>query len=339
MNALEKPRESRHALARFDCGAKAREARTDLRLLATTRVDRRAVGVAIVIHRLPQQRDLDHARVDQALALINDRIRGTMHFGASGVGHDAVGAELVAATSDADIGAARRGVGTAWIKGARKIEELELIVGRSQRGASTTLVAREREPFLARNSFGPTHIVDERGEPIEFAWTAQEINLRIAAQHVRAVALGHATEHAEDHRLARFLALGDKAKTRIRLVFSLFPHRAGVVEHDVGARVILDELVTQTLEMPTHEFAVELIHLAAEGFEIDRRVGAADRCRAVTHEPCSVAEDRAATSPQRASILPIIRHASVFSRRRSCSARAPRHGSRDGELSGPECAA
>jgi hypothetical protein len=32
------------------------------------------VGIAEVVHRLPEQGDFDHASIDQALALVDDRV-------------------------------------------------------------------------------------------------------------------------------------------------------------------------------------------------------------------------------------------------------------------------
>jgi hypothetical protein len=73
--------------------------------------DRRAVLEAVVVDRLPEQRDLDHARVGEPLALVDDVVGRAVHLGAARERHDAVGAELVAAPGDADVAPTRRGVG------------------------------------------------------------------------------------------------------------------------------------------------------------------------------------------------------------------------------------
>src|SRR5262249_20409424 len=69
-----------------------------------------AVLEAVVVDGLAQEGDLDDAGVGQALALVDDVVGGAVDLGAAGEGDDAVGAELVAAARDADVGGALGGV-------------------------------------------------------------------------------------------------------------------------------------------------------------------------------------------------------------------------------------
>ena len=215
--------------------------------------------------------DLLHRIHEEVPALLDDVIRRAMNLGAAGVGNHAVGAELVAATGDAHIRRTPFRPGRRRVERPRQVEELEVVVGRRERGRTARLAAREGDPFLAARSLGAADIVDEGGEAVEFAGAAQEVDLRESAEHVGAVALGHAAEHAEDDALARLLAQAHEAETRICLVFRLFPHRAGVVEHDVGARGVVDEAVAEAAKVASDELAVELVHLAPKGLEVDGR--------------------------------------------------------------------
>ena len=69
-------------------------------------LDGRVVLEAVVVDGLAQERDLDHARIGEHLDLVDDVPGRAVDLGPTGVGDDAVGAELVAAAGDADIGAA-----------------------------------------------------------------------------------------------------------------------------------------------------------------------------------------------------------------------------------------
>jgi hypothetical protein len=91
----------------------------------------------------------------------------------------------------------------------------------------------------------------------------------VAAQHVEPVALGHAAEHAQDDVLAFALAHAHGAHAAQRLLFGELAHRARVVEDDLRVGVILDEAVAERGQLATHQLAVELVHLASEGLEVD----------------------------------------------------------------------
>jgi hypothetical protein len=95
--------------------------------------DRGAVLEAVVVDGLPEQRDLDDAGVGEFLALVDDVVRRAVDLGPAGERHDAVGAELVAAPGDADVGAPP-GVGVGGGDGAGEVEHLERVGGGGERG-------------------------------------------------------------------------------------------------------------------------------------------------------------------------------------------------------------
>ena len=64
------------------------------------KIDAAVEILAIGVHVLPQQRDVLVARGDQRVYLFQDLIRPARPFAAPHVGHDAVGAEIVAAVHD-----------------------------------------------------------------------------------------------------------------------------------------------------------------------------------------------------------------------------------------------
>jgi hypothetical protein len=73
-----------------------------------------------------------------------------------------------------------------------------------------------------------------------------------------------------------FFALPQLAEAAPDFLFGVFADGAGVVEDDVGVVAILDGFVALDAELAEDELAVEHVHLAAEGFEIEL---AGHRCR------------------------------------------------------------
>ena len=80
------------------------EARPDLGDLEATDGERGAMGVSIVIDRLPKQGDLSHTFCGKLTAFFDDVVGRAMDFRPSGVGDHAVGAEFVAPSRDPHIG-------------------------------------------------------------------------------------------------------------------------------------------------------------------------------------------------------------------------------------------
>src|SRR5690606_17822409 len=88
---------------------------------------------------------------------------------------------------------------------------------------------------------------------------------------VDAVALGHAADDPEHDPRPILLMLADQPDAGPDLVLRLLADRAGVVEHDIGRLPVVGEAVAQAPELAGDQLAVEHIHLAAEGLEVDAR--------------------------------------------------------------------
>jgi hypothetical protein len=83
-----------------------------------------------------------------------------------------------------------------------------------------------------------------------------------------ALLAGDTAAHANQH--AFFLQVLDAAQVAENLLLSLFPHRTGVEQNQVGFIDIAGGLITLgRMEHVGHLVRVVLVHLAAEGFDKD----------------------------------------------------------------------
>jgi hypothetical protein len=92
--------------------------------------------------------------------------------------------------------------------------------------------------------------------------------VRETAEDVRPISFGHAADHTDDEIRLRGLSLPQLAEARPHLLLGVLAHRAGVVDDDVGLLAIGDGFVALRAELAEDELAVEHVHLAAEGFEV-----------------------------------------------------------------------
>ncbi len=118
--------------------------------------ERLARGIGIGVHVLPEQRDFHGAPGDQRAGLVEHPVRRTRHLGATGIGHHAEGAELVAALLNRQ----ERRYGTSPVVPRQMIE---LVLGREIRlhGASAL---RHRVEHRRQSVIGlrPDHQIDRR---------------------------------------------------------------------------------------------------------------------------------------------------------------------------------
>jgi hypothetical protein len=259
--------------------------RPDLWELDAVHRDCGAVGVDVVVDGLAEERDFDDACVSEFLAFINDGLRRAMDFSAAGIGHDAIGAELVAAARDAHVCRALTVLGKRiGIERAREVEQFKVVVCGVECCGATRVVALERDAAVDSLSecffaigfdvcglclLGFDSVVDEDGELVELTRAAHEIDLREAADHVSAFAFSHASDHAQDEVGAVFFSQAHEADAAPDFVFRLLANRTCVVKDDVGVVGIGGEPIAEGGQVAAHQFAVELIHLAAEGFQIN----------------------------------------------------------------------
>ena len=221
--------------------------------------------VAVIgVDVLPDERDLAHPGVGEALGLGDDLGGRPRDLGAAGVGHDAKGAELVAAFLDRQEG----GCAAA----AHRREMVELVLDR-EFGVD--------DPAL-RGSAG-----DERGQAVIALRADDHVDHRRAADDLPAFGLGDAARD-DDLRRATLrrpgaLRLPHPAKLGIDLLGRLLADMAGVEDDDVGLRHVgrLGEALGR--ENVRHALGVVDVHLAAVGFDekllhqfspVDRRAAA-----------------------------------------------------------------
>ena len=81
------------------------------------------------------------------------------------------------------------------------------------------------------------------------------------------ILLGHAAEHAHDEVGPLLLLESDAAERRVDLVLGVLADAAGVVEDGVGLAATRRHLPTLPAQRGDNEFAVEHVHLAADGFD------------------------------------------------------------------------
>ena len=86
------------------CGAIVPDHRAHLGFSDSVGGDGSIVIVVVVIDGLAEQCDFKNAGIDESFAFIDQCIRATVDFAASGVGDDAIGAELVASACDTHVG-------------------------------------------------------------------------------------------------------------------------------------------------------------------------------------------------------------------------------------------
>src|SRR5690348_16454402 len=162
---------------------------------------------------LPDERDLAHSAVGEMLRLGDDLRRRARDFGAARVGHDAEGAELVAALLH---GQERRRAARAGRFARRRRKMIELVLGRKIRVHDVAMALRTSQQL---------------GQAMIVLRAEDEIDERRAADDLLALGLGH-TSGDRDHHAAAFarravLELADAAKLRIDLLRRLLADVAG----------------------------------------------------------------------------------------------------------------
>ena len=220
--------------------------------------ERRGAAVRVLavigVDVLADQRDLADAGVGQPLRLGDDLGDRPRHFGAARVGHDAEGAELVAAFLHGDEG---RHAALADRRAARRGEMVELVLDRKF-GVDhlAVLGARQhlRQPVIALR---PDHEID-RGRAAE---DLLAFGLRDAA--------GDRDRHVASLRRRVLLQHAHAAELGIDLLGRLLADVAGVEDDEVGVvrRRGLDEALGR--QRVRHTMRIVDVHLAAVGLDVE----------------------------------------------------------------------
>ena len=214
----------------------------------------RAVAV-IGVDVLADQRDLAHAGVRQPRDLGDDLHDRARHLGAARIGHDAEGAELVAAFLHGHEG---RDAARARRRAARRRQQIELVLDR-ELGVDHAFAApnarqQSRQPMVALR---PDH----------------EIDRRRAADDLLAFRLGDAAGDRDHHAAAvaggGLLEHAHAAELGIDLLGRLLADVAGVEDDEIG--VLGRGGLGKTLgrERVRHTMGIVDVHLAAERLDMD----------------------------------------------------------------------
>ena len=123
-------------------------------------------------------------------------------------------------------------------------------------------------PLRARRAFG-ANLAHERRHLVQLAGPDDEIDVRRPLEDDALVLLRHAAQDADD--FVRVLALGvlEPAQCAVDLVLGVLPDAARVEQDRVGVVRAGRQLVTVLAQAGHDELAVELVHLAADGFDVE----------------------------------------------------------------------
>ena len=129
------------------------------------------------------------------------------------------------------------------------------------------VLAAEADGHL--RAFAGGDFVDQIGNAGELAGADDQIDIGGPAEDELLVLLGHAAHDADDLFGVLLLEGPQAAEGGVGFVFGLFADGAGVEEDDVGRVELAGQLVTALAQVGDDHLAVQHVHLAADGFEIE----------------------------------------------------------------------
>ena len=210
-----------------------------------------AFPVSVGVDGLAEEHDLLESLCDGALHLSDQVGKRQAPLAAAGVGHHAVGAELVAAALHRDPGAH-----------AAAAPGLEVAVG---------LVA-----IQARVGDGPMGGAPQQlGEVPVTVRADHEVEDRRMVEQARAQVLRHAARHPHHQAGAPRLEARELAQAPEHPLLGVLADRTGVDEDGVGVLGGARDRHAGSFQDTSHELAVRLVHLAAVGLEEHALHGAA----------------------------------------------------------------
>ncbi len=219
-----------------------------------------AAPIAVAVDGLAQERDFLAALIGQHAGFGQDVLRRTALLRAAGHGHDAVGAELVAADLDPQVGLeGRRPHGRI----AERIEGLVAAADLLRR----SLPAVQADGQLAASTRAGA--LDQFRRLLQLPRTDDQIDVRRTIEDQPLVLLGHAAQDADDLFGMTLLVAPELAQGAVDLVLGVLPHAAGIEQDRVGLLDGIDQLVAVLPEAGHDHFAVQHIHLAADGLDVE----------------------------------------------------------------------
>ena len=232
----------------------------------------RLIGVGerhpVSVDVLAQQRDLEHALVDQRLHLGQHVAGPAVDLLAAQRGHDAERAGVVAADGDGN----PCGVSGFARGGQRRREFLQRLDDFDLGLAVVT---------------GP---LEQRRQRADVVGAEHDVHPWRPAQDGVAVLLRQAAADGDLHVRVGLLARREVAEVAVQLVVGVLAHRAGVEHDDVGVGAVGGALVSGGLQQPGQPLGVVHVHLAAVGADLigargARRERAARRARRLAASP------------------------------------------------------
>ena len=195
------------------------------------------------IHVLPKKHDLDHAVLCQAFDLAEDVLRFAASFPPAHVGHDAVGAEIVAAEHDVD--------------------------ARFPWNVALYGQVFDDAPFFIPDlddAFSAHHpLVQDRCQPINVVGSEDNVHETVFRPDLFdfILFLHHAAADPDDFvRMLAFHAV-EVPKMTVQARIRVLPHRAGVENDDVRL-FTFRSFKSCREEDPPQLFGVPFVHLTAE---------------------------------------------------------------------------
>ena len=218
---------------------------------------------AVAVDVLPQQGDLLVTGLHQAAELGQDRVGFTAALPPADVGHDAVGAEVVAAVHDGQPGP------------EAGVPPDGQVLHHRVAGAGLLQIP----PALAEP------LGQHGGQAVDAVHPEHQVHIGVAAaQFVHdAGLLGHAAADPDDQLRVAGLELFEGAHIAEDPLLGMFPHGAGVEKDQVGLFQGVGQAEAHVLQHAADLFAVVDVLLAAEAVDISHgrrvRVGGGDHRR------------------------------------------------------------
>ena len=129
------------------------------------------------------------------------------------------------------------------------------------------LLAAKRNRHLT--ALAAANFVEQIGDRVQLARTDDQIDVRCSFENDLLVLLGHAAHHADHFVRVTLFRFADLAQRAVDLFLGVLAHAAGVEQHAIGFLRRIDDGVAVTFQVSDHHFAVQHVHLAADGLDVD----------------------------------------------------------------------
>ena len=203
---------------------------------------------AVAVYILPDQHDFLYAGFYQLVGLAHDIVRSTGTLTPAHIGHDAVGAEIVAAVHHRDIRL-----------------DIAFTVNRQALGQRAGFVFYADDALMVGNSLPQVF-----GQTIKISRAEGHVDKRILLEELlrHFLLLNHAAAHTDEHVRTLFFYFLQPGYIAQCLALGIIADAAGVVQHKIGGSTLRRRLKPHFLQHAGQLFAVVRVHLAAIGDDI-----------------------------------------------------------------------